>query len=129
MNLRTMVCVECGARLEKTTPGKARKIGWILWDGGGRCAGCERRRDLAEAEFTARLTPTVSERRKALVICASCSKQLEGNEVRPGVFWPTFHWLTTDENKRLLREKKKPIPLCPGYKQPAKLVETDGASA
>lgn len=120
---RTLVCVACGTRIESTA-GAARKLGWALWDGGGRCPKCENAREAAEV----RAIPAPVDRQRADVECSSCGKRSTGTEIEPGVFWPTIHWLTTDANKRRLREEKHPIPMCPGSRLPGRLV-AEGASA
>src|SRR3954466_12132316 len=100
---RMMICVDCCMRLVDLTPNKARKLGWILWDGGGRCAKCERKRDEAAVELNAK--PALATlRRDVTVVCSSCHKQLSGFEMTPNVFWPKIHWLVTDENRRRLKD-------------------------
>lgn len=122
----TMVCVECAARLEGTTPNKARKEGWVVWEGGARCSFCDRKREHKLAVDRIMTTP---ELRYVRVICASCGVEIGGKEITPGVYWPKWHWLTNEENKRRLREEKRPVPLCPGVKMPALLTRADGESA
>lgn len=38
-NAKPMVCCDCGARILATLE-QAKRHGWALWVGGGRCKGC-----------------------------------------------------------------------------------------
>lgn len=91
----------------------AARAGWELWPGGGRCPKCRK-------EIAGHLpvdAPAVIQKRDVVVRCSHCGKEpLRAHEMENG-WHPTFHWLTTEENKKALREKRIPIPLCPGIKK------------
>lgn len=111
--LREIVCVRCGARAELWPPA-AERSGWDLWLGGGTCPACKGP-EKPPAPFP---HPQPAPAGPTFVRCSSCGREpLLGIEITTGEFRPTFHWLTTEENKRKLREERIPIPMCRGVRQ------------
>lgn len=106
-----MVCVDCGARREMSVPDAKREM-WDLWPGGGRCRACRAKTNVAFAPLPDVTQSIVLER--MIVRCTHCGREIEASNEFDNGWRPNVHWLTTEENKRALRESKTQIPLCPG---------------
>lgn len=121
--VKEMVCVGCGMRIGATIP-QAKRHGWRLWVGGARCKTCSEKLPNGEQSHAAPIPAPTPPRADVVVECDECHKPISGGalEYEDGVH-PGLHWLFTDENKRRLREEKKPIPMCPGMKRPGRVVE------
>lgn len=124
--LYEMVCVDCGLR-DSMDRQRADRSGWDLWLGAGRCPQCVEKKDAATPAPLPSNYPQVPSGppREVFVQCAGCGKTFESLEYEDG-HRPTIHWLTTEENKRKLREDKIPIPLCPGLKLAGVVVTGEG---
>lgn len=98
--LLELVCVDCGGTAEMNRTA-ANRVGWTLWQGGGRCPAC-----CAVLAAAQPPTPPVA-RELVFVRCTECNEVFEApNEFEDG--WrPTFHWVKTRD--------VRPIPLCPGW--------------
>lgn len=123
---RTCLCVDCGAR-DELGARNAAKLGWLLWPGGGRCPTCEKKRAPRAIESQAAAVaagfprpPTI--RLVKVVRCSACDREFEAENEHTDGWWPSLHWIVTEETKRALREDRKPIPLCPGIKKAGVLV-------
>lgn len=115
------ICVDCGARGQLGAL-QAKRAGWKLWIGGGWCPKC-----YPKHEPQIRTPqPTGTQPDPVYVRCSACGRApLRGAEMTPDAWWPTFHWLATEENKLALKERKRPIPLCPGIHRPGAVVKVE----
>lgn len=119
MVIRKIICFHCGAKQELSVA-QAKRAGWDLWSGGGCCKAC--RGDEPASDIVVEMAPLSVQ--KVFVLCSECGGVFGAHEYADG-HRPGFHWLTTDENKRRLREERVPIPLCPGYRRSGEIVVED----
>ncbi len=123
--IRQMVCSSpgCSSRISATVP-QAKRQGWELYTGGARCAAC--RGEATRKDLVIEAAPVLA--RKVYVACVECGAVFESTQEYDDGWRPAIHWLTTEENKRRLREERVPIPLCPGFRKGGELVVEDQRS-